>query len=1330
MNLKKAILLLTFLPLYLMGQINVPVDLNSGRPSLSIPIYTVKNGDLSLPISVYYSGGGIRVDQGDGDYEYGIGWDLNAGGQVSRIVKSLPDDLLGSGSDQRVGWIHGSGPSQVNGFNVLNSTGCGGNNDNFNFINSISLTQDTEPDVFSFSAPGLSGQFVFDNNKVIRTIPYQDIDISPTYSSTGSIIHVLITAKNGVKYFFRPTVTVNSMATSDPNNGYLRNNQDRYPLTTLYTSEWGLAQITSPAGASIYLSYGRNYSDVLTTTSSSPADFYFRKSAGDYQKRLFYQILTTRTKSLLSSVYSGGQNIEINNNGVGGKSTTAVEYGNSERFIIYANGTKTKSVVFKTDTYGRRRYLKSIYEINDCLKNPPYEFDYIGLTKYEAVMPLSNSEEQDFWGYYNNNKATTLLPDIHIYPNEQGADRYRLYKIDGYSNTYIPLSGGADRRANPATAAASSLYRITFPAGGNVKLEYESNEFVDSKTGTFLKGAGIRVNKVITHDGVSYANDIVKEYSYAPGKLLNLPQFVLPLHLYTNFSGGTLTIEQMNTYSLADKYDYLTARSARDLNSYSSEHPNVIYETVEEIQAGKGKTIYSYTAPATFGQISSTEYTSPYNWEATYTKIATYRDANNNCISIGTLANGYFSYPYPSNTNYDFERGLIKSIKSFNEAGQLVKENQFDYTPVYQNTNPVLVYGLAYETFKNASNQKVFAFGKYKLLTGISKLVGTSKEITYDPTNFSRLAIVENRSFYNSPNHRFLSSTETLVSNDGTNSTKYTTTFKYPKDFSLPTTLNDQAAIGLKKLKERLINDMVIEKASYITKPNETMKLIGADLVKFGTFSGDRVLPSEVLKLSTNTPLNNFTEASASSGVFIYDARYQSNNYFLDYNSVGNIKGAKNRQQNVGSHYDKAEVVVVADIKNATAKQVVYSNFDDEPIGPYGATATSFDKMLDQGVCLPAEGRHGVALSVPPNVIFYKNNIEKGIGNNAVVSFWLKTTVAGTSTVTLTDANNQTSVNTINYPATAGLWKYISIEIPVNNLAAVFSVQVKCNTPVYIDDLVFRPELASITFYGYKNFNNTMIADILGNTEFNEYDALGRLVLYRDKNKNIKKRITYNYRESVALNATINISSHDDLNQLKINQPVAFKTGVDVGCEVSGLTRNWNFGDGTTLNDGGVNPSHTYSTPGAYTVSLTVIHPDYGTATSQIQIVVRASIAMNLCTGGITAYNVCDKKVMTTGSCGSYPLGTNTFTATITTPCASYPNYYYKWERGWGFEPKTWETLPGTSNIITVQVPLNSDGTVGSSQAYTIRCTVTPSCLASPVTQTSFINFFKTYCNN
>lgn len=69
----------------------IPISLSTGLPLIDLPIYTITEGNIEVPISITYNGGGIKV------LEYssivGLGWQLNAGGCVTRTVFGYPDEL-------------------------------------------------------------------------------------------------------------------------------------------------------------------------------------------------------------------------------------------------------------------------------------------------------------------------------------------------------------------------------------------------------------------------------------------------------------------------------------------------------------------------------------------------------------------------------------------------------------------------------------------------------------------------------------------------------------------------------------------------------------------------------------------------------------------------------------------------------------------------------------------------------------------------------------------------------------------------------------------------------------------------------------------------------------------------------------------------------------------------------------------------------------------------------------------------------------------------------------------------------------------------------------
>lgn len=68
----------------------VPVSPFTGIPKIEIPLTEIEAGNHKLPISLSYHAGGVRPDQHPG--WVGVGWTLNAGGCISRVVKDSIDE--------------------------------------------------------------------------------------------------------------------------------------------------------------------------------------------------------------------------------------------------------------------------------------------------------------------------------------------------------------------------------------------------------------------------------------------------------------------------------------------------------------------------------------------------------------------------------------------------------------------------------------------------------------------------------------------------------------------------------------------------------------------------------------------------------------------------------------------------------------------------------------------------------------------------------------------------------------------------------------------------------------------------------------------------------------------------------------------------------------------------------------------------------------------------------------------------------------------------------------------------------------------------------------
>ena len=67
-----------------------PVELATGGTNVSFNLYNIKTKSINIPIELRYHSGGIKVDEIAS--WVGLGWSLDAGGLISRIINGNPDE--------------------------------------------------------------------------------------------------------------------------------------------------------------------------------------------------------------------------------------------------------------------------------------------------------------------------------------------------------------------------------------------------------------------------------------------------------------------------------------------------------------------------------------------------------------------------------------------------------------------------------------------------------------------------------------------------------------------------------------------------------------------------------------------------------------------------------------------------------------------------------------------------------------------------------------------------------------------------------------------------------------------------------------------------------------------------------------------------------------------------------------------------------------------------------------------------------------------------------------------------------------------------------------
>ncbi|MCC8411280.1 hypothetical protein LJ707_20230 [Mucilaginibacter sp. UR6-1] len=345
----------------------------------------------------------------------------------------------------------------------------------------------------------------------------------------------------------------------------------------------------------------------------------------------------------------------------------------------------------------------------------------------------------------------------------------------------------------------------------------------------------------------------------------------------------------------------------------AEEDETIVYKNVSITRTGGGQVRYEYEIPGTFWDASASPDWSP-------TTVYSGRIA---CTAATYATTQRNNYPYAPNPNFDFERGLLKKVSTYNEAGQQTSEESYTYQRSY--TNPIVITGLKFEN--NTSTARNYA--KYNILTTTSKLTAQQTSKVFDLpalTTFKSKTITYK---YESPNHKLLTSLETANS-DGSVNKAFT---KYVKDYA--TTLGtDSMANSLYRMNQANQN-FPIEQYQQVQRGG-TAFTTGANLTLYKNVvsAGVRDKPTQSLSFVSPAGVSDFQPSSISGNALIWDSRYEVKANYLSYDNMGILQMAdNNKRQQVTTLTDHKSNQPFAVFTNALLSEIAYKDFDTPYLG-------------------------------------------------------------------------------------------------------------------------------------------------------------------------------------------------------------------------------------------------------------------------------------------------------------------------------------------------------------------------------------------------------------
>jgi len=412
----------------------------SGLPDISIPLYTITEQDLEIPIALHYHAGGIRVEERAG--WAGLGWALQAGGSISRTMKGLPDEHNLSQS----GYInHKVVPDQLSTNDLVDY-----------YKRSQNGLVDFEQDIFHFAFGNYSGKFVLGKDGEVSFLNASHLKIQ-FEQRNRDILRWKVWDGNGNQYIFEDLERTITEDIADSKSVPYRSN---------YHSAWHLSKIISYSGREIKFDY-QSYTESYYSRSVQSASYFLNGSSGkgvcgsDRITDGFSEV-TIRGKQL-QAIHFGLGKIQIESiNDREDASTNRLSgikvFNNKDRLIKsfllehdYYQSTLSKAhsrvpeFIDQATPAKRLRLVK----VTDNTASPAlhYQFEYHGNS-----LPHFFSHSQDHWGFYNGRDNQSLIP------------QYLKFR-----------KANANRLVSPEKAISGSLKKISYPTGGSITYEMESN---------------------------------------------------------------------------------------------------------------------------------------------------------------------------------------------------------------------------------------------------------------------------------------------------------------------------------------------------------------------------------------------------------------------------------------------------------------------------------------------------------------------------------------------------------------------------------------------------------------------------------------------------------------------------------------------------------------------------------------------------------------------------------------------------------------------------------------------------------------------------------------
>lgn len=615
---------------------NVMVDYSTGIFHYHVPLFTLGDGTVQLPVSLDYAARGVREEDKPG--LVGYNWALNTGGVVTRTVRG------GFADEEYCGYLYSSISEKKPLYD--------------DYMSVYKRLRDGECDVFTAVFNGRTVRFVLgwdSGNHRIYAIPLERTQVLIECESSGLQINGwIITDEEGNRYIYRQeewttdiiyerAVTSNGVQSDGYVSAWYLSRIEPYngsPFVYHYRcdvlqsgNQDGIREIPYLAycgakytyGTPVYefpfdfSRYSSEYEEYIKQAEYSAKELYMKQQLDLYKAELqaqgnwIHKPLVGYLKSeLKGNLQMMGIIMELKN--IGNVSNGLIKtlnlmidaYAGKEPAVWLEDAKNcvlkcfhdTDTIFERTVTEGTSFTVRSpILERIHC-GNRYLNFEYRQsddldhLSLYEAGGRLLSGVSLDhdqllqkiiFEGKNGHEQESYMFDYYAVNPE------YKMtYDLWGYpKRRYKTESEEFNTRLDAECAPLHSLKNIRFPDGGNLELFYELNErgrtdSVDVWDGSRVQHGGIRLKSLVFLDTLSGIADTT-EYRYPlPGMSL---YFSIEHERNLEYPSG-----------VTDHVCYNRMQCMGDVLP-ASHNNGLLYRYVQEIRKGSGMKGYLFYAP-------------------------------------------------------------------------------------------------------------------------------------------------------------------------------------------------------------------------------------------------------------------------------------------------------------------------------------------------------------------------------------------------------------------------------------------------------------------------------------------------------------------------------------------------------------------------------------------------------------------------------------------------------------------------------------------------------------------------------------------------------------